>query len=55
MFHYEVRNVYEFNRDKELREAVMGSRDMFCGLRNTANAERESLLSAFFGTRSTRI
>lgn len=54
MFDVEIRNVYEFNREKELREEVMSSRDMFNGMRPTLFAERETMGKLFNAVR-TRI
>lgn len=51
MFNYEVRNAFEFNREKQLRSEVMNNRDMFGGMRLTVN---ESLLSSLF-SRNDRI
>ncbi len=55
MFDVEIRNVYEFNREKELREEVMSSRDMFNGMRPTLFAERENLMGKLFESVRTRI
>lgn len=49
MTEMELRNAYEFNRDKALREDVMSCRDMFGGMKHEVNVERESLLELLLG------
>lgn len=49
MTEMELRNAYEFNRDKALREDAMSRRDMFGGMKHEVNVERETLLDRLLG------